>query len=218
MQLLRSLSRLWQSGWVHKLYQPFYIGQSYNVLKRLKNVLSYSVSSSRLVCYFTNWSQYRPGNGRFMPSNIDPNLCTHLIYAFSGINEANELVTIEWNDEELYRSFNGLKQRLVYFLLISLTKCWEQIIFAAVSLHSHRNPNLKTLLAVGGWNFGTQKCDTKHKTIMNHKFSLYTDLFNCAFLLPIGFIGSLLWCQRKPKEIHLYNLLSNYWENLVLMD
>lgn len=48
-----------------------------------------------------------------MPSNIDPNLCTHLIYAFSGINEANELVTIEWNDDQLYMSFNGLKQRPV---------------------------------------------------------------------------------------------------------
>lgn len=46
-----------------------------------------------------------------MPANIEPNLCTHLIYAFSGINEANELITVEWNDEELYKSFNGLKQR-----------------------------------------------------------------------------------------------------------
>ncbi|XP_034552058.1 chitotriosidase-1-like [Notolabrus celidotus] len=88
------------------------------------------VSSTRLLCYFTNWSQYRPGNGKFMPSNVDPNMCTHLIYAFAGINEVHELVTIEWNDDVLYQSFNGLKQS---------------------------NPNLKTLLAVGGWNFGTQK-------------------------------------------------------------
>ncbi|KAM9351286.1 acidic mammalian chitinase-like [Symphorus nematophorus] len=98
------------------------------------------VSPSRLVCYFTNWSQYRPGNGKFTPQNIDPNLCTHLIYAFSGINEANELVTIEWNDEQLYNSFNGLKQR---------------------------NPNLKTLLAVGGWNFGTEKFTTMVSTQAN---------------------------------------------------
>nr|BAX00337.1 chitinase [Hexagrammos otakii] len=88
------------------------------------------VSSSRLVCYFTNWAQYRTGDGKFLVLNIDPNLCTHLIYAFSGINDANELATIEWNDDQTYKSFNGLKQR---------------------------NPNLKTLLAVGGWNFGTQK-------------------------------------------------------------
>ncbi|XP_040007818.1 acidic mammalian chitinase-like isoform X2 [Xiphias gladius] len=98
------------------------------------------VSSSRLVCYYTNWSQYRPGRGKFMPSNIDPYLCTHLIYAFSGINEANELVTTEWNDVELYRSFNGLKQR---------------------------NPILKTLLAVGGWKFGTQKFKTMASTQAN---------------------------------------------------
>ncbi|KAK5924049.1 hypothetical protein CgunFtcFv8_000959 [Champsocephalus gunnari] len=98
------------------------------------------VSSSRLVCYFTNWSQYRPGQGKFMPQNVDPNLCTHLIYAFSGINNANELVTIEWNDDQLYKSFNGLKQS---------------------------NPDLKTLLAVGGWNFGTQKFTTMVSTQAN---------------------------------------------------
>lgn len=46
-----------------------------------------------------------------MPANIESNLCTHLIYAFSGINDANELVAVEWNDNELYKSFNGLKQR-----------------------------------------------------------------------------------------------------------
>lgn len=63
------------------------------------------------MCYFTNWSQYRVSSGKFLPANIEANLCTHLIYAFSGINDANELVTIEWNDEELYKSLNGLKQR-----------------------------------------------------------------------------------------------------------
>ncbi|XP_053173377.1 acidic mammalian chitinase-like [Scomber japonicus] len=86
------------------------------------------VSSTKLVCYHTNWSQNRPGNGKFMPSNIDPHLCTHLIYSFADINEVNELVSTDRNDEQLYKSFNGLKQR---------------------------NPNLKTLLAVGGWVMGS---------------------------------------------------------------
>uniref|UniRef100_A0A672JC88 Acidic mammalian chitinase n=1 Tax=Salarias fasciatus TaxID=181472 RepID=A0A672JC88_SALFA len=85
---------------------------------------------SFLVCSFTNWSQYRPGIGRYLPSDIDPHLCTHLVYAFSIISPSNELATYEWNDEQLYRSFNALK---------------------------HRNPHLKTLLAVGGWNFGTSQ-------------------------------------------------------------
>ncbi|XP_049438191.1 acidic mammalian chitinase-like [Epinephelus fuscoguttatus] len=86
------------------------------------------VSSTKLVCYFTNWSQYRPGVGKYLPANVDPNLCTHLIYAFSIISHSNELSPYEWNDDVLYKSFNDLK---------------------------NRNPRLKTLLAVGGWNFGS---------------------------------------------------------------
>uniref|UniRef100_A0A8C6V5I1 Acidic mammalian chitinase n=1 Tax=Neogobius melanostomus TaxID=47308 RepID=A0A8C6V5I1_9GOBI len=71
----------------------------------------HSVSATRLVCYYTNWSQYRPEGGKFVPTNIDPNLCTHLIYAFAAINDGNALVTVEWNDIEMYKAFNGLKQR-----------------------------------------------------------------------------------------------------------
>ncbi|KAG7275894.1 hypothetical protein CRUP_009583 [Coryphaenoides rupestris] len=64
-----------------------------------------------MVCYFTNWSQYRPNQGKFLPQDVDPFLCTTLIYAFSIINNNNELVTYEWNDDVLYKSFNGLKTK-----------------------------------------------------------------------------------------------------------
>ena len=78
-----------------------------------------------VVCYYTNWSQYRNRQAKFMPENIDPHLCTHLVYAFSKIETNNKMVTFEWNDDQLYRRFNALKQK---------------------------NPDLTTLLAVGGWN------------------------------------------------------------------
>lgn len=45
----------------------------------------------------TNWSQYRPGIGRFIPDYVDPHLCTHIIYAFAKLSKA-ELAPYEWND------------------------------------------------------------------------------------------------------------------------
>ncbi|XP_071750680.2 acidic mammalian chitinase-like [Centroberyx gerrardi] len=84
-------------------------------------------SSFILSCYFTNWAQYRPPPTIYMPNDIDPCLCTHLLYAFATMKN-NKLATYEWNDVELYGQFNALK---------------------------NKNGNLKTLLSVGGWNFGS---------------------------------------------------------------
>ena len=77
------------------------------------------------VCYYSNWSQYRPEPGTFFPEDIDPHLCTHIVFAFAKINTANKLATVEWNDDDLYKRVEALKLK---------------------------NPNLQTLLAVGGWN------------------------------------------------------------------
>uniref|UniRef100_UPI00398F3E29 acidic mammalian chitinase-like isoform X2 n=1 Tax=Pristiophorus japonicus TaxID=55135 RepID=UPI00398F3E29 len=97
---------------------------------RMGKALLLTVSSFKLVCYYTNWSQYRPEGGKFFPENVDPCLCTHLIYAFASMTNNNELTTLEWNDEQMYKRFNALKTK---------------------------NNNLKTLLAIGGWNFGTTR-------------------------------------------------------------
>lgn len=44
-----------------------------------------------------------------MPKDVNPSLCTHLIYAFAGMTN-HQLSTIEWNDEKLYAEFNALKK------------------------------------------------------------------------------------------------------------
>ena len=59
-----------------------------------------SDNSYKRVCYFTNWAQYRPGVGKYTVKDIDPKLCTHLIYAFAKV-ENNEIKMVEWNDEQM---------------------------------------------------------------------------------------------------------------------
>uniref|UniRef100_A0A3B4FSK4 chitinase n=1 Tax=Pundamilia nyererei TaxID=303518 RepID=A0A3B4FSK4_9CICH len=85
--------------------------------------LSSQCQCQSLVCHMTNWAQYRPSAGKFTPDNIDPFLCTHVIYALATINSFNQISPVEWNDPQLYSSLNSLK---------------------------NVNPALKTLLTVGG--------------------------------------------------------------------
>uniref|UniRef100_A0A7M4EWW9 chitinase n=1 Tax=Crocodylus porosus TaxID=8502 RepID=A0A7M4EWW9_CROPO len=98
-------------------------------------------SAYKLVCYFNNWSQFRPGAAKYTPEDVDPFLCTHLIYSFAGIKD-HKITTTEWNDETLYSQFNALK---------------------------NRNKNLVTLLAVGGGNFGSQKFTAVVSSAANRK-------------------------------------------------
>ncbi|XP_027976052.1 chitotriosidase-1 isoform X2 [Eumetopias jubatus] len=115
-------------------------------------------SAAKLVCYFTNWAQYRQGVTCFLPKDVDPNLCTHLVYAFAGMNN-HQLSSIEWGDEALYQEFNGLKKM---------------------------NPKLKTLLAIGGWNFGTRKFTDMVATANNRQTFVNSAI---KFLRNYGFDG-----------------------------
>lgn len=86
-------------------------------------LMLHMATSSKLVCHMTNWAQYRPGMGKFTPDNIDPFLCTHVVYALVTINSFNQITPTEWNDEQQFVRLNALK---------------------------NVNPALKTLLTVGG--------------------------------------------------------------------
>lgn len=56
------------------------------------------MESPKVICYYTSWSVKRPGAGRFEPENLDPFLCTHVIYAFASMNEQFQLTPADPSD------------------------------------------------------------------------------------------------------------------------
>jgi len=106
------------------------------------------------VCYYTNWAQYRPSPANFYPEDVDPSLCSHLIYSFADM-EGNRLKPYEWNDEStdwmvgMYARFNNLKRI---------------------------NPDVKTILAVGGWNFDIKKMTRMLSTPFNRAEFIITSI------------------------------------------
>ncbi|XP_078098079.1 acidic mammalian chitinase-like [Mustelus asterias] len=135
-------------------------------------------SAFRLVCYFTNWAQYRRGPAKFKLDDVDPCLCTHLIYAFAGMKE-NKIAVFDANDLTLYHSFNSLK---------------------------NKNRNLKTLLSIGGWNFGTQKFTTMVSTQENRQTFIKSVI---AFLRGYGFDGlDIDWEYPGTQNKHRFTLLA----------
>lgn len=60
----------------------------------------------RLVCYYANWAVYRPGLAKFTPQNINPKLCTHIIYAFGGLSSKYEMKAFDpYNDINQGKNF-----------------------------------------------------------------------------------------------------------------
>ncbi|CAH1396474.1 unnamed protein product [Nezara viridula] len=81
----------------------------------------------KVVCYFTNWAWYRQGSGKYLPEDIDYDLCTHIIYGFAVLDYSELIIKSHdsWADFD-----NNFYNRVVWF----------------------RRKGVKVLLALGGWN------------------------------------------------------------------
>lgn len=44
-----------------------------------------------MFCYYSSSSQLRQDAGKFVPENIDPSLCTHVIFAFADLVKGTTL-------------------------------------------------------------------------------------------------------------------------------
>nr|ARE59262.1 chitinase 7 [Sogatella furcifera] len=127
----------------------------------------------KVVCYYTNWSQYRPKAGKFLPEDIDPDICTHLIFAFGWLKKG-KLSSFESNDE---------------------TKDGKVGLYDRVRNLKKANPKLKTLLAIGGWSFGTQK----FKDMSKSRYARQTFIYSAIPFLRARYFDGLDMDWEYPK-------------------
>lgn len=63
-------------------------------------LLSFADNGKKVFCYYSSFAQNRQGIGKFLPEDIDPFLCTHIIFAFVDIDPSgNDLMAFNRNDQ-----------------------------------------------------------------------------------------------------------------------
>ncbi|XP_026329984.1 probable chitinase 10 isoform X2 [Hyposmocoma kahamanoa] len=137
----------------------------------------------KIVCYYTNWAWYRPGSGKYTPDDIDPTLCTHIVYAFA-VLDSNKLVIKPhdtWLDVE--------------------HKFYEKVI----GLRRH---GVRVVLGLGGWN---DSAGDKYSRLVNNASARRKFIVHALdFIEQFGFDGlDLDWeypkcwqadCDKGPSS------------------
>uniref|UniRef100_A0A1B0DNH2 Uncharacterized protein n=1 Tax=Phlebotomus papatasi TaxID=29031 RepID=A0A1B0DNH2_PHLPP len=119
-------------------------------------------SGMKVVCYFTNWAWYRPGEGKYTPDDIDPNLCTHIVYGFAVLNR--DTLTIKTHD-----SWADIDNRF-----------YERVV-------EYKRKGIKVTLAIGGWN---DSLGDKYSRLVRNPQARATFVRNVAeFIEKYGFDG-----------------------------
>ena len=81
----------------------------------------------KVVCYFTNWAWYRPGIGKYRPEDIDPTICTHIVYGFAVLDYSTLLMKPHDSWADLDNDFYG-------------------------KVTEFKKYGIKVTVAIGGWN------------------------------------------------------------------
>ncbi|EFX87590.1 hypothetical protein DAPPUDRAFT_306550 [Daphnia pulex] len=132
----------------------------------------------KVICYYTNWSWYRPGEAKYAPSDVDVDLCTHILYGFATLDPTQLTMRVfdSWSDTDEY----GPK---LYAKVVALKK-----------------NGIKVLIALGGWN---DSLGNKYSRMVNDPSSRKRFIDNAiVFIEKYGFDGlDLDWEYPKCWQV-----------------
>ena len=94
----------------------------------------------KVVCYFTNWAWYRPGIGKYKPEDIDPDICTHIVYGFAVLDGSTGLMKPHDSWADIDNDFYG-------------------------KVTEFKKKGIKVTVAIGGWN---DSAGSKYSQMVNN--------------------------------------------------
>ncbi|XP_063366348.1 acidic mammalian chitinase-like [Cydia amplana] len=92
-----------------------------------------AAASGVVVCYYGEWANQRPGNGRFGVSDMPTDLCTHIVYSFLTLNGTTGGIIAP--EQTTYEGKANSATDLVAL--------------------KEKNADLKIMVAIGGWTEGS---------------------------------------------------------------
>lgn len=130
-----------------------------------------SAAPKRVVAYYTSWSIY---DRDYQVADVPAEMLTHINYAFANISEEGEVVLgDEWADVQI--ATDGDEADGALFLGN----------FRQLNLLKERNPNLQTLISVGGWTWSGRFSDVALTPESREKFAISA----VSFMKRYGFDG-----------------------------
>ncbi|XP_072751718.1 probable chitinase 10 [Anoplolepis gracilipes] len=173
-----------------------------SVLPRL--TLVENANDKKVICYYTSWSSRRISFGKFLPEDIDGELCTHIVYAFATLN---------------IRELENRRDTSIFTIKIEdSTDDYRQ--FLAKAAEIRKRNGVKILLGLGGWNDSKDKYSRLADSTTIRQFTQHA----AQFVQKHGFDGLAFdWefpvcpqadCNRGPQRdsYNFYQLLRKFNE------
>ncbi|KAL4713729.1 hypothetical protein ACJJTC_004260 [Scirpophaga incertulas] len=160
------------------------------------NNLAYKTKEKVVYCFWATWATSRPGNGQFKVEDLNVHMCTHIAYSFFGIDDEGFIKSLEPSldfpdGKDYLRKFSGLKQK---------------------------NPDLKTIIAVGGWGEGSKKYSvmaankTLRANFINSALKIILDYDMCGMELDWEYPNSRDTVYGKEDVENFTQLLKEFRE------